>query len=278
MSQWRIDSFAGLTLPAYNATSDQSTGAVASPLVRVAGGTYDAAGSAQRLPPATQYAVRGVYAEEEGGGTPYARWVTPADRLVRSAGGDGLQIYSPALMGVTDRLGQLRALVGTLGTLTRYAWRAPEVVQSVEARLLQVRHSTRRELRNGGGVEVECSFECQSPFWEEALVQTAVINGKTLWIDTGSRAPIERATLALAWPSVVGSWRVLGGGNDISYAGAAATAFAIGPAGISGGSGLGGVTFGAGHTHAGFLRLPVGLFGLAVSGMTGTLSWRRLYG
>jgi hypothetical protein len=257
-------------LPLYNPEQDQTGGMAESALIKTVNGPYDARGSRRQWPTSTVYTVRGVYATPDYEAA-LLGWVTPADRLI-SAAGVYLVLRPTGAVDVQAQLDALRAMIGVRGSLLRYPWAATGTAQVVLARLLSVRHTTRRGFADRL-VEVEAQFEALAPYWSGA-VQTFATSG---WgrFDVGGNAPVRDASLAVDGPA--SQVRVLGPGIDWTWTGTLAAGQQLVVTGVQATAAGAAATlvYNAAHTDETALEFAPGSNTLTVIGGAGwTLTWQ----
>lgn len=278
---YRIYEFDGVALPDVLPEDDLASGAVASSIVESAGGAFDWAGSARRLPRRIVVPFAGAFA----GGPENVGLVTEAgDRIIASAG-NPIVAGSAALL-MRDARDLLTAKVGVRGSL----WRRRESDSAAQwrtVRLLSV-GGTRVVTNVDAIVNLTANFETTMVGWRAASQSTASLLSNAL-VGVGGNLPVRHAVLTVTASATISSVRVYSAerGVDWTWTGtlAAGTSLVVNDeaqtvlnAGVNAYSGL---VLGFGHTARGWLDLEPGNQSVSVT-VEGTasaagLAWYDVY-
>jgi len=266
MSSHQIYEFDGVALPLYDQRQDLGTGAVSSSIVLSAGGAFDWAGSARRLPRSQAATISGIYAAEvDGDGL-----VTEAGNALISAAG----IYIVTHSGEADlraQVGELKAKVGVRGTLRRRRFDNLAVAQWRTARLLDVRE--RGEVaERGWRAGIDCVFETALPGWRSASQSTVSLLSNAL-VGVAGTMPVRHAVLTVTASAEISSVSVYSAerGIDWTWTGtlAAGTTLTVDDEAQTvtnaGSDAYSGFVLWSGHTATGWLNLEPGNQSLSVS-------------
>lgn len=272
MSSHQIYEFDGITLPLYNQQQDLGTGAVASSIVLSAGGAFDWAGSARRLPRSQASTVTGIYAAEVDGDT----LVTDGgDRIIESTG--VAIVTHSGRADLRAQVAAIKAKIGVRGTLRRRRFDDFSVAEWRTARLLDVRERGEVEER-GWRAGLDLTFETVLPGWRAASQSSVSLLTNAL-VGVAGNLPIRHAVLTVTASATISSVQVVSTdrGIDWTWTGTLAAgarlvvsdeAQTVLNAGVDAYSGL---ALGAGHTAAGWLDLEPGNQLVSVT-ITGTAS------
>lgn len=272
MSSHQIYEFDGVSLPLYNQQQDLGTGAIASSIVLSAGGAFDWAGTARRLPRSQASTLTGIYAAEVNG-----------DMLVDSVGDflvDDVGAYLVTHDGQADLRAQVAAIkakIGTRGTLRRRRFDDFTVAEWRTARLLDVRERGEVEER-GIRAGLDLTFETVLPGWRAAS-QSSVSLASNALVSVAGNLPVRHAVLTVTASAEITVVTVTSTSRGISWTWsgtlAAGTSLVISDeartvlnAGVDAYSGL---ALASGHTATGWLDLEPGDQLVNVS-VTGTAS------
>lgn len=282
MSSHQIYEFDGVTLPLYNQQQELGTGAVASSIVLSAGGAFDWAGSARRLPRLQASTVTGIYAAEMDGDT----LVTDVgDRIIESAG--VAIITHGGRADLRAQVAAIKAKIGARGTLRRRRFDDFMVAEWRTARLIDVRERGVVEER-GYRAGLDLTFETVLPGWRAASQSTASLLTNALVGVTGN-LPVRHAVLTVTASAEITTVTVYSAerGIDWTWTGtlAAGTSLVINDEAQTvlnaGANAYSGLVLGSGHTAAGWLDLEPGNQSLSVT-VVGTasavsLAWYGVY-
>jgi hypothetical protein len=275
MAVWRLTQFAGVALPRYNTTADLTGGRAESPLLETVNGQFDAWGSRRVIPLAPTITLQGIYAYELVSGIAES-WITGGGDTLVTGGGDTLVMSSggmPSAETALAQLEELRAKIGMVGTLERVALEDDAIIQTMQARLLEVRHQTRREW-HGKLVQVDCRWEALGdPYWTDGVLRT--VSGLSMTAITSGNAPVRDATLTLTG-AIASSAVISGGGHDLTWTGSLTGGQTLTLSGlrvIANGA-PSRVTWGSTHNHDVLIELEPGSTALTITGAAAaTLSW-----
>lgn len=260
MSSHQIYEFDGVALPLYNQQQDLGTGAVASSIVLSAGGAFDWASSARRLPRSQVATVTGIYAPEADGD----RLVTDTgDALIASTG--VYIVTHGARADLRAQVAAIKAKIGTRGTLRRKRFDDESVIQWRTARLVDVRERGQVEER-GWRAGIDCTFETVLPGWRAASASSANLASGGA-VSVAGNLPVRHAVLTVTASATISSVAVYSAawGIDWTWTGTLAAgaslvvndeAQTVLNAGVNAYSGL---ALGSGHTAAGWLDLEPGV-------------------
>lgn len=278
---YRIYEFDGVALPNVLPEDDLSSGAVASSIAENAGGAFDWAGSARRLPRRIVVPFAGAFA----GGPENVRLVTEAgDRIIASAG-NPIVAGSAALL-MRDARDLLTAKVGVRGSL----WRRRESDSAAQwrtARLLSV-GGTRVVADVDAIVNLTANFETTMVGWRASAQSTASLLSNAL-VGVAGTLPVRHAVLTVTASATISSVSVSCAerGIDWAWSGtlAAGTSLVINDEAQTvqnaSADAYSGLVLGSGHTAAGWLDLEPGNQSVSVS-VVGTasavsLAWYDVY-
>lgn len=272
MSSYQIYEFDGVTLPLYNQQQDLGTGAVASSIVLSAGGSFDWAGTARRLPRLQAAVVSGIYAAEVDG-----------DTLVTDAGDRIIETTAVPIVthgGRADLRAQVAALkgkIGRRGTLRRRRFDDFAVAEWRTARLLDVRERGQVEER-GWRAGLDLTFETVAPGWRAASQSTAnLLSGGA--VSVAGDLPVRHAVLTVTASATISSVAVYSAarGIDWTWTGtlAAGASLVVSDEARTvlnaGADAYSGFALGSAHTATGWLDLEPGVQSVMVT-VTGTAS------
>lgn len=272
MSSHQIYEFDGVTLPLYDQQQDLGSGAVASSIVLSAGGAFDWAGSARRLPRMQAATVSGIYAAEVDGDT----LVTEAgDRIIEAT--DNPIVLHGGRADLRAQVAALKSKVGTRGTLRRRRFDDFTVAQWRTARLLDVRERGEVEER-GMRAALDCVFETVLPGWRAASQSTASLLADAL-VGVAGNLPVRHAVLTVTASATISSVSVYCAerGIDWTWTGtlAAGTSLVVDDEAQTvvnaGANAYSGLVLGSGHTARGWLDLEPGNQAVTVT-VVGTAS------
>ncbi len=278
---YRIYEFDGVALPDVLPEDDLSSGAVASSIVESAGGSFDWAGSARRLPRRIVVPFAGAF----GGGADVVGLVTEAgDRIIETTNVP-IVVGSAALL-MRDARDLLTAKVGVRGSL----WRRRESDSAAQwrtARLLSV-GGTRVLADVDAIVNLTASFETTTPGWRAAAQSTASLLADAL-VGVAGNLPVRHAVLTVTASATISSVRVYSAerGIDWTWTGtlAAGTSLVVNDEAQTvlnaGADAYSGLVLGSGHTARGWLDLEPGNQAVTVT-INGTasavsLAWYDVY-
>lgn len=270
MALWRLTEFAGVALPRYNATADLTGGRAQSPLQETVNGQYDAWGALRVVPRAAPVTLQGIYAAEtEAADT----WVTGGGDTLVTGGGDTLIVSEGAPITARTQLEELRALIGKVGALTRVALNDDTDEQTMQARLLEVRHVTRGGW-HGVIVQVDCLFESVGdPYWTDGVLHTET--GLTPTAVVGGNAPVRDAVLTLTG-AIASSATITGAGHDLTWTGVLGGGDLLVLQGlrVTADGAASRVTWESDHEHDVLIELEPGSNALTITGAAAaSLSW-----
>jgi hypothetical protein len=184
---YQIYQFNDVALPIYNPAQEHNV-SVGSTQVLAIGGVADYYGSRRRVAQITQFGIKGLYAGElyylvtEGG----AHLVDEAgNRLIAHSVDADLRL----------QLDQLRAVIGTRGTLYRKRW-DDNAMQWKAARLLQVRHGKQADDRTVKA-ELECVFDAPDAKWRGITQASATASGGQIIADNAGSETVDDAILTV---------------------------------------------------------------------------------
>lgn len=275
MSSHQIYEFDGVSLPLYNQQQDLGTGAVASSIVVTAGGAFDWAGTARRLPRSVAATVTGIYAAE-----------MDSDTLVTDLGDRIIETTAVPIVthgGQADLRAQVAALkakIGVRGTLRRRRFDDFNTAEWRTARLLDVRERGQVEER-GWRAGIDCVFETWRPGWRAASQSSVSLIANAL-VSVAGEMPVRHAVLTVTASAEITAVTVTSASRGINWtwsgtlaAGASLVvsdeAQTITNAGADAYSGL---VLNSGHTAAGWLDLEPGnqLINVTVTGTASAIS------
>lgn len=278
---YRIYEFDGVALPDVLPEDDLASGTVASSIVESAGGAFDWAGSARRLPRRIVVPFAGAY----GGGPDTIGLVTEdGDRIIETT--NVPIVVGTAALLMRDARDMLTAKIGVRGSL----WRRRESDSAAQwrtARLLSV-GGTRVVSDVDAIVNLTANFETTMPGWRASAQSTASLLSNAL-VSVGGTLPVRHAVLTVTASATITAVTVYSAerGIDWTWTGTLAAgaslvvndeAQTITNAGADAYSGL---VLGSGHTAAGWLDLEPGNQAVNVT-VTGTasavsLAWYDVY-
>lgn len=268
---YRIYEFDGVALPDVLPEDDLASGTVASSIVESAGGAFDWAGSARRLPRRIVVPFAGAYA----GGPDTIGLVTEAgDRIIETT--NVPIVVGTAALLMRDARDLLTAKIGVRGSL----WRRRESDSAAQwrtARLLSV-GGTRVVSDVDAIVNLTASFETTMPGWRAASQSTASLLADAL-VGVAGNLPVRHAVLTVTASATISSVRVYSAerGIDWTWTGtlAAGTSLVVDDEAQTvvnaGANAYSGLVLGSGHTARGWLDLEPGNQALSVT-VVGTAS------
>lgn len=270
MALWRLTEFAGVRLPRYNATADFTGGRAESPLQETVNGQYDAWGALRVVPRAPTVTLQGIYAAdlEEA-----EAWITGAGDTLVTGAGDSLIVAEGAPITARAQMEELRALIGKVGALTRVALDDDAEEQTMQARLLEVRHMTRGAW-HGVIAQVDCVWQSVGdPYWTDGVLHT--VTGLTPTAVVGGNAPVRDAILTLTG-AIASSATITGAGHNLTWTGALAGGQTLVLSGmaVTANGAASRATWNSGHAHDVLIELEPGSNALTITGpASSSLSW-----
>ena len=278
---YRIYEFDGVALPDVLPEDDLASGTVASSIVESAGGSFDWAGSARRLPRRIVVPFAGAY----GGGSDVVGLVTEdGDRIIETT--NVPIVVGTAALLMRDARDLLTAKIGVRGSL----WRRRESDSAAQwrtARLLSV-GGTRVVSDVDAIVNLTANFETTQPGWRASAQSTASLLSNAL-VSVGGTLPVRHAVLTVTASATITAVTVYSAERGINWTWsgtlAAGTSLVINDeaqtitnAGVDAYSGL---VLNSGHTAAGWLDLEPGnqLVNVTVTGTASAvgLAWYDVY-
>ena len=272
MSSHQIYEFDGVALPLYDQRQDLGTGAVASSIVLSAGGAFDWAGSARRLPRSQAATISGIYAAEVDGDT----LVTEAgDRIIEAT--DNPIVLHGGRADLRAQVAMIKARVGVRGTLRRRRFDDMTVAQWRTVRLLDVRERGEVDER-GMRAALDCVFETVLPGWRAASQSTASLLSDAL-VSVAGEMPVRHAVLTVTASATITAVTVTSASRGINWTWtgtlAAGTSLVVDDEAQTvvnaGANAYSGLVLGSGHTARGWLDLEPGNQAVTVT-VVGTAS------
>lgn len=268
---YRIYEFDGVALPDVLPEDDLASGTVASSIVESAGGSFDWAGSARRLPRRIVVPFAGAY----GGGSDVVGLVTEdGDRIIETTNVP-IAVGTAALL-MRDARDLLTAKIGVRGSL----WRRRESDSAAQwrtARLLSV-GGTRVVRDVDAIVNLTANFETTMPGWRASAQSTASLLSDAL-VSVGGTLPVRHAVLTVTASATITAVTVYSAERGINWTWsgtlAAGTSLVINDEAQTitnaGADAYSGLLLGSGHTAAGWLDLEPGNQAVSVT-VVGTAS------